>query len=91
MSEDIAARPEVPGNVLVALKEAQTESGYLSEECLTELAESLGIPVNDVYAVASFYSFLSTRPLGRNIIRVWDTSGKEYFGQFGWQSILKIF
>jgi NADH-quinone oxidoreductase subunit E len=26
--------------------------------------------VNEVYGVASFYSFLSTKPLGRNVIRV---------------------
>jgi NADH:ubiquinone oxidoreductase subunit E len=37
---------------------------------MTELAESLGVPVNDVYGVASFYSFLTTRPQGRNVIRI---------------------
>ena len=37
---------------------------------MTEIAESLGIPVNDVYGVTTFYSFLSTKPLGRNVIRI---------------------
>ncbi len=42
----------------------------MPEEVIAELAESLEIPVNDVYGVASFYSFLSIQPLGRNVIRI---------------------
>ena len=52
------------------LEEAQDKHGYLSRELLAELAESLGLSVSDVYGVASFYSFLLTKPLGRNVIRV---------------------
>jgi NADH:ubiquinone oxidoreductase subunit E len=37
---------------------------------MIELARSLDVPVNEVYGVASFYSFLNIKPLGRNIIRV---------------------
>jgi NADH-quinone oxidoreductase subunit E len=57
-------------DLLVLLKEAQDKFGHLSDECLTELANSLGLPVSGVYGVATFYSFLSTKPLGRNVIRV---------------------
>ena len=60
----------VPDNILLALEEAQTRFGYISPEFMTELAGSLDIPVNDVYGVASFYSFLVTKPRGRNIIRI---------------------
>lgn len=66
----IVARQKWPGELLVRLKEAQGKSGYVTEELMAELAESLGVPVNDVYGVASFYSFLSTKPLGRNVIRI---------------------
>ena len=52
------------------LKEAQSKFGYVPEEVMAELAESLEIPINEVYGVASFYSFLSIKPLGRNVIRV---------------------
>ncbi|MBA7623804.1 NADH-quinone oxidoreductase subunit E [subsurface metagenome] len=57
-------------DLLELLKEAQSAFGYVPEETIAELAESLGIPVNDVYGVASFYSFLSIQPLGRNVIRI---------------------
>ena len=70
MSKEIASRNKASENVLVALKEAQARFGYLSQELMAELAESLDVPVNDVYGVASFYSFLSPRPLGRNVIRI---------------------
>jgi NADH-quinone oxidoreductase subunit E len=64
------ARQKTSDNILLTLEGAQAESGYLTPDFMAGLAESLGIPVNDVYGVASFYSFLSTRPPGRNIIRV---------------------
>ena len=72
MSENqgVSTQHRAPEGLLVLLKEAQSRAGYLPEEVMAELAESLDIPVNDVYGVASFYSFLSTRPLGRNIIRI---------------------
>ena len=59
-SESMATQHRESGNLLVALQEAQTRFGYLPPEFMVELADSLGVPVNDVYGVASFYSFLST-------------------------------
>lgn len=58
------------GELLVQLAKAQRESGHLSPGILAGLAESLGIPLSKVYGVASFYSFLSTKPQGRNVIRI---------------------
>ena len=57
-------------SLLTRLQKAQVECGYLPEPVIAELAESLGIPESEVYGVATFYSFLSTKPLGRNVIRV---------------------
>lgn len=57
-------------NVLSALKEAQARSGHLSPERINELANIFKVPANDIYSVASFYSFLNIRPTGRNIIRI---------------------
>lgn len=68
--EEILARGKGRGNLLALLKEAQGKFGYLPENIIVELAESLDIPTGEVYGVATFYSFLATRPQGRNIIRV---------------------
>ncbi len=30
----------------------------------------MNIPISEIYGVSTFYSFLSTKPLGRNVIRI---------------------
>ncbi len=57
-------------DLVVLLAKAQSKFGYLTGELLMEIAESLDLSVSDVYGVTTFYSFLSTRPLGRNVIRI---------------------
>lgn len=69
-SKKKATRHQEPANLLVALKEAQCQFGYLSEELMAELADSLDMPLNYVYGVASFYSFLALKPQGRNVIKI---------------------
>ena len=56
--------------ILPLLKEAQQKYGNVTPDVITQLASSLDMPLNDVYAVASFYYFLSLKPLGRHVIRV---------------------
>jgi len=70
MTKKVTFHSEVSENLLVALKEAQAKSGYLSSALMIELARSLDVPVNHVYGVASFYSFLNIKPVGRNVIRI---------------------
>jgi NADH-quinone oxidoreductase subunit E len=48
----------------------QEKNRYVSEEAMADMAEALQLPIGDVYGVATFYSFVSTRPLGRHVIRI---------------------
>ena len=57
-------------DLLVRVEEAQREAGCVSEGFILETAQSVGVPVSEVYGVTTFYSFLSVKPLGRNVIRV---------------------
>jgi len=57
-------------NLLALLEAEQGKSGYLSEVFIAEVAQSLTIPISEVYGLATFYSFLSTKRLGRNVIRI---------------------
>jgi NADH-quinone oxidoreductase E subunit len=66
----IAARSKNGANLLVLLQEAQQRYGHVPAEFMAEMADTLEIPLSEVYGVATFYSFISARPLGRNIIRV---------------------
>lgn len=60
-------------NLIPILQEIVKEESYLSEEAMVEVARALDISPAEVYGVASFYSFLDTKPLGKNIIRVCKT------------------
>ena len=64
------SRDSRSGDLLPTLKQAQDKSRYLSEKFMARTADSLNLSMSDVYGVSTFYSFLSTRPLGRNAIRV---------------------
>ena len=66
----VPTQREDRANLLVVLKRAQSEFGFVPDEFIAEVAQSSNISVGEVYGVATFYSFLSKRPLGRNVIRI---------------------
>ena len=57
-------------NLLDLLKTRHRTAGYLSEKILREIAAYLNLSLSEVYGVASFYAFLSTRPQGQHVIRM---------------------
>ncbi len=57
-------------DLLTLLEREQEKSGFISREFTTMVAQSLEIPLSDVFGVISFYSFLTDKPQGRNIIRI---------------------
>ncbi len=57
-------------SLLARLKEAQNRFGYVPKEFMAETAQSLGLPISEVYGLATFYSFISTQPLGKYVIRI---------------------
>ena len=69
-SERTSTHNEDQENLLILLKESQSRRSYLPPELLAELANSLGISISEVYGIATFYSFLSTKPQGRNVIKI---------------------
>jgi len=58
------------GSLLPLLQDIQTEYGYLPEENLREVAETLGMPLIDVYGVATFFTSFSLTPRGRHQVKV---------------------
>jgi len=56
--------------LLVRIEEEQRKSGYLSPGVMVDLAQTMGLPLGDLYGVTTFYSFLSPRPLGKHVIRI---------------------
>jgi NADH:ubiquinone oxidoreductase subunit E len=57
-------------DLLALLREQQAKAGHIDEQFIEQTAQTLGLSIGEVYGVATFYHFLSTRPQGRNVIRV---------------------
>lgn len=46
---------------------------YISEEAVQAISKFLNIPANHIYGVITFYSMYSTKPRGKNIIRLCES------------------
>ena len=52
-------------NLLVVLQKAQDIYGYLPIEVQKKVADGMGVSMEKVYGVVTFYHFLRTDPLGK--------------------------
>jgi len=66
--EGIEGRRSAVIQALVAVQ--HQNGGYLTEELMDAVADYLELPPVWVYEVASFYSMLETKPVGRNSISI---------------------
>src|SRR2546429_5221347 len=62
--------PVARSAVMPALYIAQQEEGYITQEALQAVAEAIGITVDDVESVATFYTMYYQKPPGRKVIKV---------------------
>jgi NADH-quinone oxidoreductase E subunit len=77
-SESIEARfrelvsiyPQKRSVLIPMLILAQREQGWVTPEAITYVADYLGLSSSDVESVASFYTMLNLRPVGRHMILV---------------------
>ena len=68
---ELAARyPSARSAVMPALYIAQEEEGYITQEALEAVAEAIGLTVDDVESVATFYTMYYKRPPGRKVVKV---------------------
>jgi NADH-quinone oxidoreductase subunit E len=57
---------------LAVLQETQKEFGYISPNNLLAISSHLGVPVSEIFSIATFYKALSLNKKGRCIIKVCD-------------------
>lgn len=67
---EIISKYRDKSDLIDLLSEVQEEYGYLSEDNMRAIEQSLDIPLVDIYGVATFYSSFKLRPAGRHIIRI---------------------
>ena len=70
LEEIIGEYRDKPGALIPVLQIAQGIFGYLPENALKRISLGLGKSYSEVAGVVGFYSFFSTVPRGRHLIRV---------------------
>ena len=63
---------EEPGALIPMLQQAQELYGYLPREVLIHLSEKTGIPLSQIYGVATFYAQFYLQRRGKCIVRQCD-------------------
>ena len=58
------------GNMIPLLQGAQEMYGFISRGAFEKLARETGIPLSDMFGVATFYAQFRLNPVGKNIIKV---------------------
>jgi NADH:ubiquinone oxidoreductase subunit E len=83
-----------PGALIPVLQIAQGLFGYLPESALRKIALALGKPYSEVAGVVGFYSYFTTVPRGKHLVRVclgtacYVRGGKQVLGAL--KDILRI-
>ena len=70
LREVIDAHKEMRGALMPILQQAQDIYGYLPVEVQNMIAEGLGVPLEEVYGVVTFYGQFSLNPKGKYQIAV---------------------
>jgi len=58
------------GNLIPLLQGIQNIYGYLPYDSFLKLSRETGIPLNEMYGVATFYTQFRLNPVGKHVIKV---------------------
>ena len=68
MDSILEGRRSQPHQLIEVLQDVQEHNGYISEEAMKTISNELGVPLIEIYGVASFYKAFSLKPRGKNVI-----------------------
>jgi NADH:ubiquinone oxidoreductase subunit E len=64
----VRGRRSQPQQLIEALHDVQELFGYIPQESMITLSRELGVPLIEVYRVASFYKAFSLEPRGKHLL-----------------------
>lgn len=64
----LEGRRSQPHQLIEVLQEVQAAAGWISEAAMREISRELGVPLIEVYRVASFYKAFKLRPSGKKVL-----------------------
>jgi len=66
----LKGRSSQPHQLIEVLHDVQENYGYIPEEAMREISRSLGVPLMEVYRVASFYKAFKLKPSGKYVLTI---------------------
>jgi len=64
----IEGRRSQPSQLIEVLHDVQESYGYIPKEAIKSVSQGLGVPLIEVYRVASFYKAFRLKPSGKHVL-----------------------
>jgi NADH-quinone oxidoreductase subunit E len=68
LEQILEGRHSQPNQLIEVLQDIQEDYGYISKEAMQIVSKGLGIPIIEVYRVASFYKAFRLKPAGKHAL-----------------------
>ena len=68
LDQIVEGRRSQPNQLIEVLQDVQKNYGYISKEAIQTVSQDLGVPLIEVYRVASFYKAFRLKPSGKNVL-----------------------
>ena len=68
LEQIVERRRSQPYQLIEVLQDVQENYGYISQEAIQSVSQGLGVPLIEVYRVASFYKAFRLKPSGKNVL-----------------------
>ncbi len=66
----LKGRNSQPHQLIEVLQDVQESYGYIPEQAMRKISKTLGVPLIEVYRVASFYKAFKLKPAGKYVITI---------------------
>jgi len=70
LEQIVEGRRSQPSQLIEVLQDVQREYGYISKEAMLAASHELGVPLIEVYRVASFYKAFRLKPSGKYVLTI---------------------
>ncbi len=68
LEQILEGRRSQPHQLIEVLQDVQEDYGYIAEKDMQAVSQGLGVPIMEVYRVASFYKAFRLRPAGKIVL-----------------------
>ena len=68
LEQILEGRRSQPNQLIEVLQDVQKNYGYISQETMRTASQGLGVPLIEVYRVASFYKAFRLKPSGKHVL-----------------------